>query len=208
MDRKKGFPLPGKLSETLAKYRRYLRLAGADEIARRYFVMNAFDGALTVMGIVLGAYIAGVESCSIIVSAVLGASLAMGLSGVWGAYMAEKAERLRKIKDLEAALFTNLRGSRLYQASVVTIVWLAIVDGASPVAISLLAVSPFLLQSFKIFSLEVAVYLSVSLTLAILFILGMFLGRISKESLIVNGVKMASAGAVIAFILLFIQGVL
>jgi len=38
----------------LGKVRVYLHVTKARGIARRYFVMNGFDGAMTVFGIVLG----------------------------------------------------------------------------------------------------------------------------------------------------------
>lgn len=194
-----------RIAELVRGYRESLRIANAGEIARRYFVMNAFDGALTVLGIVLGAYIAGVRDVNIIVSAVLGASLAMGLSGVWGAYMAEKAERTRKLKELETALFTNLKNTRLHRASTAAIIWLALVDGGSPVMVAFAAISPFFLSQTGIFSFTLSVYLSILVSLVVLFALGMFLGKISKENMVFQGLKMTSAGIIIATILLLLK---
>lgn len=196
---------PVRLYRLLAEYWSFLKVTRADEIARRYFVMNSFDGALTVLGIVLGAYAAGVRRPEIILSAVLGASLAMGLSGVWGAYMAEKAERTRELKELEAALFTNLKGTRLHRASIATIFWLAVVDGLSPVAVALISATPFVFCSLGFCSFMLSLYLTLTLTILVLFTLGVFLGRISKENLLVNGLKMVSAGGIIAFILLMAE---
>jgi predicted membrane protein (TIGR00267 family) len=70
--------------------------------------MNGFDGALTTLGVIMGAYIAGVLEIKLILSAGFGASLAMGISGATGAYMAEKAERVKSMKELEEAMFTTL----------------------------------------------------------------------------------------------------
>ncbi|MHC1586562.1 MAG: VIT1/CCC1 transporter family protein [Candidatus Hecatellaceae archaeon] len=190
------------LPDLIGKHKRFLKLTRAEEIARRYFVMNSFDGALTVLGIILGSYVAGVREPTIILSAVLGASLAMGLSGVWGAYTAEKAERTRELKELEAALFTNLKGTRLHKASLATIVWLAVIDGVSPVVVALTAISPFLLCLLGLLSFTFSLYASITITILVLFILGVFLGKISRENLILNGLKMVSAGALIAIILL------
>ena len=81
------------------KIRLYLRVTKASGIARRYFVMNGFDGAMTTFGVVLGSWIAGVARSEIIILAGLGACLAMGLSGFFGAYIAERAERERHLKE-------------------------------------------------------------------------------------------------------------
>ncbi|RLI25572.1 MAG: hypothetical protein DRO52_03840 [Candidatus Hecatellales archaeon] len=206
---KKDLPSPFKgFLESLKRFRRFLEVAEAGEIARRYFVMNAFDGALTVLGIILGAYVAGVRSANIILSAVLGAALAMGLSGLWGAYMAERAERLRKLRELEAALFTNLRNTRIYRASLATMVWLAIVDGVSPVAVALISVSPFILMGAGLCSFTTAIYASITITILVLFMLGIFLGRISRENMLLNGLQMVSAGILIAAILLVAESFL
>ena len=50
----------GKLDNLRRKFKRYSEITQVDEIARRYFVMNAFDGCLTILGIIVGAYVAGV----------------------------------------------------------------------------------------------------------------------------------------------------
>jgi len=82
------------------KIRVYLKITKASGTARRYFVINGFDGAMTIFGIVLGSWIAGVSEPEIMVLAGLGACLAMGFSGFFGAYMAEKAERERRLKEM------------------------------------------------------------------------------------------------------------
>jgi predicted membrane protein (TIGR00267 family) len=190
------------------RYRRFLEIANAGEIARRYFIMDAFNGALTVLGIILGAYIAGVRNVNIILSAVFGASLAMGLSGFWGAYMAERAERTRKLKELEAALFTDLKQTRIHKASLATMVWLAIVDGISPVVVALASVSPFIFTRAGLFPFITALYASIAITIIVLFILGIFLGKISRENMVLNGLRMVSAGVIIAAVLLLAESLL
>jgi predicted membrane protein (TIGR00267 family) len=70
--------------------------------------MNAFDGALTMLGVVIGAYVAGVLQPLTIISAGIAGSIATGTSGMSGAYMAEKAERTKKIKDLEKTMLREL----------------------------------------------------------------------------------------------------
>lgn len=86
---------------TFESWKRYSELFGVASITRRYFVMNAFDRALTMLGVVIGAYVAEVLQPITIISAGIAGSIAMGTSGMSGAYMAKKAERTKKIKDLE-----------------------------------------------------------------------------------------------------------
>lgn len=48
-----------EIKKTLKRWKRYHKISDAGSITRRYFVMNAFDGALTMLGVIIGAYAAG-----------------------------------------------------------------------------------------------------------------------------------------------------
>ena len=56
----------------LEKIRSYIRISGIAPIGRRYFIMNAFDGATTILGIVVGAYVAGVTNQFCVIGSGLG----------------------------------------------------------------------------------------------------------------------------------------
>jgi len=85
----------------LEEIRSYIRISGVAPLGRRYFIMNAFDGATTILGIVIGAYVAEISNQFWVIWSGLGATIAMGLSGFAGAYMNEEAERTRKLNSLE-----------------------------------------------------------------------------------------------------------
>jgi predicted membrane protein (TIGR00267 family) len=70
----------------------YIQITEMGPIARRYFVKNGFDGSMTMLGIIVGAWVVNVTQPEIVVTAGLGACLAMGISGISGAYMTERAE--------------------------------------------------------------------------------------------------------------------
>lgn len=185
--------------------REYLKISRADEIARRYFVMNGFDGALTTLGVIMGSTAAGVSNPRVVVSAGLGASLAMGISGAWGAYMAEKAERTRAMKELEEALFTDLDRSVLHRASNAAVAFVAFIDAISPVLASLISLAPFILAISTTFPLAWTLGVAVLLNLGTLFVLGVFLGRISRSHTIGHGILMVLAGAITAAIILLLE---
>ena len=187
----------------LARLRRELRIVRADEIARRYFVLNAFDGALATLGIIAGAYFAGTGSARVILIAALGASSAMGISGAWGAYLTERAERKRAIRELEEALFTSLKGSTLESASRAAVFLIALIDGLSPVFASLICLIPLMVSLFGVVAIGSAVAVATAVALAILFSLGIFVAKISDANLIAQGVLLALAGIiVVAFVYL------
>ncbi|HDM26838.1 MAG TPA: hypothetical protein ENG27_00815, partial [Candidatus Bathyarchaeota archaeon] len=54
------------LSARLRELRVYMRAEGVDALYRRYFAMNAFDGAMTVLSIVVSAYMVGNASARIV----------------------------------------------------------------------------------------------------------------------------------------------
>jgi len=76
--------LGNSLKNLSRKVKVYLHITKASGIARRYFVMNGFDGAMTIFGIVLGSWIAKVTKPEIILLAGFGACLAMGVALIDG----------------------------------------------------------------------------------------------------------------------------
>ena len=192
------------LRKLFGKVRVYLRITKASGIARRYFVMNGFDGAMTVFGIVLGSWIAGVSKSKIIVLAGLGACLAMGLSGFFGALMTEKAERERHLKEMEVATNNNVDPIHYEAARFVTF-YVALIDGLSPALTAIISLMPFILVSAELMPIWNAYVTSLTLSLATLFLLGIYLGKVAKENGWLYGVAMLTVGAFTALIVFLIQ---
>ena len=115
--------------DMLRRMREYDNLAHIGEIARRYFAMNAFDGVLTIIGVLMGNMVAGVEDPRIVVSTGMATCVAMGVSGLWGAYLTESAERKRDLDQLSRYTLTDLKHTRIGRASRVATVTVALVDG-------------------------------------------------------------------------------
>ena len=185
----------GLLYRALQQLREYDDIAEIGEIARRYFAMNAFDGVLTIIGVVMGNYTAGVRSPAIVISTGLSTCMAMGISGLWGAYLTESAERKRSLDILENHTLSDLSGTKIGRASRAAVIIVALVDGLAPFAAALLVLLPFFFSAL-LGEVAISYYLSLGMSLAILFALGAFLGRVSKDSLILSGLKMIGAGLV------------
>jgi predicted membrane protein (TIGR00267 family) len=78
-------------------------------------------------------------------------------------------------------------------------VLVAVVDGLSPFVAALLVLVPFFVVGL-LPTVRWAYYASLLMALLTLFGLGLFLGHISKDNLLLSGVKTVTAGAVsIAF---------
>ncbi|MBE0519992.1 VIT1/CCC1 transporter family protein [Candidatus Bathyarchaeota archaeon] len=182
----------------------YLKVTKATSIARRYFVMNGFDGAMTVFGIVLGSWIAGVSKPEILILASVGACLAMGLSGFFGAYMAEKAERDRHLKEMEKATHNNVDPIQ-YEASRFVEIYVALIDGLSPALTGIISIIPFIFASVGWMLLENAYMLSLALSLTSLFLLGIYLGKVARGNGWLYGVAMLIVGAFTALMIFLFQ---
>jgi len=101
----------GFFARKLHELREYNDIASISEIARRYFAMNAFDGVLTIIGVLMGNYAAHVRDAKVVIVTGFSTCIAMGVSGLWGAYMTESAERKRDLSELENHTLTDLSSS-------------------------------------------------------------------------------------------------
>ncbi len=194
------------LQEAWEELESYIEVTGAGEILRRYFAMNAFDGALTMLGFIMGAYVSGLKNAHIVLAAGLSMSLAMGVSGFVGAFITEKAEREKKVKELERVLFASLSGTVIDRAAKFAVITAALVDATAPAFAALISASPFVLTLLGLVSFDLAVLLSVVVTLAFLFLLGAYLGRIAQSNPFTYGLYMLLAGAITSALIGIIGG--
>ena len=59
------------------QYIQSLSISQSYDIARRYFVVNSFDGALTMLGLLSGFYVSEAVELSVVIPACLGAAIAL-----------------------------------------------------------------------------------------------------------------------------------
>ena len=184
-------PVSARLRE-LSEYR---RIAAIDEIGRRYLAMNAFDGILTMIGMVMGSYLAGIEDASIVLYTGLSTAMAMGVSGFWGAYMTESAERKRNMQELEQAMLVDLSNTKQARAARFAAVVVSLIDGLSPLLAGLIVMTPFMFSGL-VSNAMVSFGASLGVSLVMLFVLGVFLAKIAEENIVRSGIKMIFAGLV------------
>lgn len=190
----------------LERWRKYSEISELGPIARRYFVMNAFDGALTMLGVVIGASMADAAEPSLIIAAGISGSFAMGISGFSGAYMAESAERTKELKDIEKAMCKTMCDESMHKeaAKFATRVT-SIVDAVSPAIAALIVISPYMLVNFGFLSMGTAFIASLALTFAILALLGVYLAKVTEENMLWHGLKMLMVGIVTAVLCVVIS---
>jgi len=192
-------------SARLNKMKSMFKLTKSGAIARRYFVIGAFDGALTILGVILGAYVAeGHTHPELAKTLILGAGFAGGIalavSSTVGAYEAERVEHLLSHQHLEKAMLRPVEGARV-EAMKVSISVSAIVHGVAPLLAAFVPLVPFFFLS-----LETAVMTAIILTLAFLFALGAYLGSLIKEMIVYTGLRFVIAGLGTSIVLILVGG--
>ena len=91
--------------DKVEKWKEYGKISDLGIIARRKFFNNCFDGALTCAGNISGQFIVFLSGTlnltpSNVVVMGLAITVAIGISGLWGAFLSEEAERKKKMIDL------------------------------------------------------------------------------------------------------------
>lgn len=185
----------------LADLRSYLKITGGAEMARRYVAMNGFDGVSTALGVVLGLVFSGAKDPGVVVSACVGAGVAMGISGMWGAYIAERAERRRAMNELENHMKRDLSGSVLDRASTATAILLSLVNGVTAGIPAFIPAVPFMLVSWGWITVGTAVNSAIASCIVLLFLLGAYVGRVSGENPLLHGILMVTTGVVTVVLL-------
>jgi len=168
---------------------RMLKLSGSHGIVRRYLIVNGFDGALTMLGLIVGFVVSEPAELQLVINACLAAAIALGMSGISSAYVSEVAERKRALDELEGAMISDLGDSAHGRAARWVPVLVALVNGGAPLVISLVIIAPLWLAQAG-FSLPLApLWFAVVIAGLSIFVLGVLLGRIADVSWVRSGVR-------------------
>ena len=213
-----------KFRKKVKDWKQYSKMADLGIIARRKFFNNAFDGALTTAGIVSGIFIIFLSNPdqftpqNVIVTG-FATALAIGISGLWGAFLSEEAERKKKIIDLKKEMaiieeseesIENLpeekrdknkkktkknKKSRtvIEKAEDFATIVASLVDGGAPVLGSSLPLIPFFFGKELTLMHFIVSYL---VLVGLLVYLGNYLGKISGGGRIRYALHLVTAGAV------------
>ncbi|WP_435077351.1 VIT1/CCC1 transporter family protein [Halococcus sp. AFM35] len=174
-------------------------------IARRYFVSNGFDGALTGVGVTVGAYLSGIEEGLTVVSLGLAAAVGLTTSGVWSVWEIERAEMRAEIQETEEAMLADLSDTQIERDKMENQVVNALMSGLGPLLGLVVPLTPFLFEG-TVFSLFLATLVSVGMAVGILFVFGAYMASISKQRWYIAGIRMGLAGIVVAVLNVFLPG--
>lgn len=166
-----------------------IRITRSHGILRRYFVVNGFDGALTMLGIVTGFLVSGEAALRVVISASLGAAVALAMSGLSSAYISERAERRRALAELEAAMVADLGESAHGWAARWVPVLIAAVNGLAPLLLSLIIMLPLGLAQLGVPLPLPPLLAAMIVALLVIFLLGVFLGQVGHVFWLVSGLQ-------------------
>lgn len=189
----------------LKQIRILLEISHSEEIMRRYFVVNGYDGALTMLGLIMGFYVSDSVDLAVVITSCLAAALALGMSGISSAYISEAAERRRILEQLEGAMVTSLDESH-HARAVIWIPWLvALVNGIAPLLISLIIIVPLWLARSGMVMVFGPLLSAMVVALVIVFLLGVFLGRVGGTFWLWSGLQ-SLAVALVTVGLIYLVG--
>ncbi len=205
------------LKQTLQNWKQYSKMSDLGEIARRKFFNNAFDGALTCAGIISGFFMifffdkTSSNTPQNVLIMGFATALAIGISGFWGAYLSEEAERKKKVLDMKKEMAIvdeepikkkkEKEKTLLERAEFFATIVASIVDGGTPVLGSSLPLIPFFFGG----SLTMFHFILSYITLILLLVyLGIFLGKISGGGRVRYAIHLVAAGVVTLLVTLLL----
>lgn len=156
----------------------------------RYIILGSIDGILAILGVVIGTSHVS-SNPSIVINAALGGAVALALTNGIGSYLAESAVEYGNLAELEKPLLRSLDSTSIEQ-DIKKKIWSdSFFHGGSSFFGSLVPMLPFMLLDE--YMLEASIICSIS----VLSILGMYSGKLAKQSMIKHSVRMVGLGIMI-----------
>lgn len=165
----------------LKRFQLLFRISRSNLIARRYFVVNGFDGALTMLGLLMGFYVSNDVVLKMVVAVCMGTAIALAVSGISSAYISESAEKKQELKELEDAMVSDLQESAHGQAARFMPFIVAVVNGMAPLVFALIIMMPLGLARWQPGLITYPIETAVAVAFILIFFLGVFIGKISDS---------------------------
>lgn len=176
----------------------------------RYVALGTLDGILAVMGVTLAA--SGVASAGgvsipnyVIGLTGLSGGIALALSNAFGSFIGERAEEARNLRELEQKMVIGegaLDDTVIHKQAKKRVYMSMFVHGFSSFIGSFVPVLPFILIAGRM----TAIYTTICLCFIALVILGVYLGKVSRESLLKTSVEIVLIGVLIGVVSFLIGG--
>ncbi|BAM69737.1 conserved hypothetical protein [Methanothermobacter sp. CaT2] len=176
----------------------------------RYVALGTLDGILAVMGVTLTASgVAGAGGLSmdnyLIALTGLSGGVALAMSNAFGSFIGERAEETRTMRELERKMMMDegkLDDTIIHQQARRRVYMSMFTHGFSSFLGSFVPVLPFLLIDDRL----TATIVTLLLCLIALLILGVYLGRVSRENILRTSLEVVVIGVLIGVVSLLLGG--
>ncbi|MCG2828551.1 TIGR00267 family protein [Methanothermobacter sp. K4] len=176
----------------------------------RYVALGTLDGILAVMGVTLTASgVAGAGGLSVdnhlIALTGLSGGVALAMSNAFGSFIGERAEETRTMRELERKMMMDegkLDDTIIHQQARRRVYMSMFTHGFSSFLGSFVPVLPFLVISERM----TATMVTVVLCLVALLVLGVYLGRVSRENIYRTSLEVVVIGILIGLVSIFLGG--
>ena len=163
---------------------------------RRFFINTLFDSTFTLLGVIVGSAFVAKPEIEVILGTMITISLGLGISSGASVYQAESLEREREVHELEKAMLTSLKDTKIMNSARKITIIVSVVNLLTPFLVCGLYICPLTLAYIGIIEIKTAAWISIAIALITLMITGIIVGRKGKENAILKGVKMASLGGI------------
>ncbi|MGB9838455.1 TIGR00267 family protein [Methanothermobacter sp.] len=176
----------------------------------RYVALGTLDGILAVMGVTLTASgVAGAGGLSVdnhlIALTGLSGGVALAMSNAFGSFIGERAEETRTMRELERKMMMDegkLDDTIIHQQARRRVYMSMFTHGFSSFLGSFVPVLPFLVIADRM----TATLVTVVMCLAALLVLGVYLGRVSRENIYRTSLEVVVIGILIGLVSIFLGG--
>ena len=176
----------------------------------RYVALGTMDGILAVMGVTLAASgVSGASGMALSNFAVgltgLSGGIAITMTNAYGSFIGERAEEVRTIRELEQKMMLEegkLDDTHIHQQAKKRIYMSMITHGSSSFIGAFIPVMPFLLIPDRM----TATICTIILCFTALIILGVYLGRVSRDNIFKTSAEIVLIGILIGVISFIIGG--
>jgi predicted membrane protein (TIGR00267 family) len=163
------------------------------ELFRRYFVNTLFDSTFVVLGILAATTAEPTPDIEFAMSAIVAASLAIGISTGVSVYEAEHTEGEIRLRRLERAMLSPMRHTQIARRLRSARIAVAGVNFLAPIFVALVTTAPILMHQARILpDFLVASALSGALALGIILVAGYYLGKLTGRKPWRKAIRMSS----------------
>jgi len=167
-----------------------------------YFINTVFDSAFTILGIIVGSAFSENFDYKIFLGTLLTGTFSLGISSGVSVYEAETLQAEKKIKTLEESLLRDLDETLIVENEKRQTAVVSVIIFLTPILTSLYSLTPQILSLADVLHVKTTIWISVGLTISLLFLTGYVFSEENREQKIWRGLRMMVLG-VVAFLVGF-----